>query len=223
MNRPHGDSDKTSSVSVSTEVERRHALVGPAHLWSEKREFQVQFLKSMRLMPENNLFDIGCGTLRGGLPLIDYLHEGHYVGCEVRENVLHEGRLELQQAGLGWKNPALLLVPDISRLELGRTFDFIWAFSVLIHLKDEILDGTLACVSRHLADEGVFYANINVGRKPDGDWQGFPVVWRELDFYRTVCARHGLALTDIGPLSAHGHGSKASSQDHQRMLQIRRV
>jgi len=203
-----------------SKVERRHSLVGPAKLWEMKRDFQIQFLKSMQLIPQNYLFDIGCGTLRGGLPLINYLHEGHYFGCEVRENALAEGRLELQEAGLDWKNPVLLLTPDISRLNVDKKFDFVWAFSVLIHMSDEILDSTLGFVSRHLAGDGVFYANMNAGHTLDSEWQGFPVVWRTLDFYQTACARHGLTITDIGPLSAYGHVLNAASQDHQRMLRI---
>jgi len=206
-----------------SKVERRHSLVGPAKLWEMKRDFQIQFLKSMQLIPEDYLFDIGCGTLRGGLPLISYLHEGHYFGCEVRESALAEGQLELQEAGLSWKKPSLLLTPDISRLDVDRKFDVIWAFSVLIHMKDEILDNTLGFVSRHLADDGVFYANINIGSTPDREWQGFPVVWRTLDFYQCACARHGLTLTDIGPLSAHGHILNVVAQDDKRMLKIARL
>ena len=222
MTRSNDDCGPPSADEAMSIVERRHSLVGPAKLWEMKRDFQIQFLKSMNLIPENYLFDIGCGTLRGGLPLIKYLHEGHYFGCEVRENALAEGRLELQEAGLGWKNPVLLLTPDISRLDVDRKFDFVWAFSVLIHMKDEILDRTLGFVSRHLAGDGVFYTNINVGSTPDGEWLGFPVVWRTLDFYGSACARHGLTLNDIGPLSAYGHVLNTASQDHQRMLRITR-
>lgn len=222
MTRLNRDCDEPTPAAAPPEAERRHALVGPANLWAIKREFQIRFLKAMKLAPESYLFDVGCGTLRGGLPLIEYLHEGHYFGCEVREHVLNEGRLELQEAGLNWKNPVLLLTPDISRLNVDRKFDFIWAFSVLIHMKDEVLDSTLAFASRHLSDNGVFYANINAGCTPDGEWQGFPVVWRTLDFYQSACARHGLTLSDLGPLSAHGHVLDVAAQDHQRMLRIMR-
>ncbi len=204
----------------TAKAERRHSLVGPAALWKIKRDFQIQFLKSAGLAPQSYLFDIGCGTLRGGLPLIDYLQEGHYFGYEVRENVLTEGRMELAEAALGWKNPVLLLAPDISQLEVNQTFDFMWAFSVLIHLQDEILDRTLGFVSRHLGCGGVFYANVNVGDAADGEWQGFPLVWRPLAFYQKSCEKHRLTLTDIGALSAYGHVSNAESQDQQRLLRI---
>ena len=128
--------------------------------------------------------------------------------------------MELSEAALGWKKPVLILAPDISQLNVNQKFDFIWAFSVLIHLQDEILDGLLGFVSRHLTCDGVFYANVNVGDAADGEWQGFPLVWRSLAFYQKSCARHGLTLTDIGSLATYGQVSNAQLQDQQRMLRI---
>ena len=117
---------------MQTKDERRHSMVGPADLWKMKRNFQIQFLKDMGLMPNNYLLDIGCGTLRGGIPLISYLQSGHYFGIEARAEILDEGHKELREAGLIEKHPTLLLSPDISQVMLDRNFDFIWAFSVLI-------------------------------------------------------------------------------------------
>ena len=68
--------------------ERRHSLVGPPDLWEMKREFQIRFLRQAGLSPEHYLLDIGCGTLRGGIPLIDYLETGHYFGLESRQQGL---------------------------------------------------------------------------------------------------------------------------------------
>lgn len=205
---------------TQSKKERRHALVGPAKLWKMKREFQIRFLTDMALKPEHYVFDIGCGTLRGGLPLIQYLDKGHYFGFEVRENALDEGKAELREASLEWKNPTLLLSPDISQLTVDREFDYIWAFSVLIHMGDKVLNDTLHFVSRHLSDDGAFYANVTIGEWKEGSWQGFPVVARTFDFYRRVCVGNGLVVTDLGPLRAFGHIANVESQDNQRMLKM---
>src|SRR5262245_53296883 len=205
---------------MQTKQERRHALVGPAHLWEMKRDFQIRFLKDMRLNPGQYLFDIGCGTLRGGIPLIDYLQDGHYFGVEVRAAVLEEGRKELREAGLEGKNPTLLLSPDISQLTVDRKFDYLWAFSVLIHMNDTILHDTVAFVSRHLSKDGAFYGNVKVGERNEGHWQGFPVVQRPFDFYREACATNGLAVADLGSLKELGHVANVEAQDSQRMLRI---
>ena len=210
---------RISSLTQSKE-ERRHALVGPANLWKMKRDFQIRFLKDVGLKPGHYLFEIGCGTLRGGLPLIQYLENGHYFGVEVRAEVLDEGRKELKEAGLLRKNPTLLLSPDISQLTVNRKFDYIWAFSVLIHMHDNILNDTLDFVSKHLSTEGVFYANVIIGNRKEGNWQGFPVVARTFDFYNKACAMNGLAVSDLGPLKNLGHIANIESQDNQKMLKI---
>jgi SAM-dependent methyltransferase len=202
--------------------ERRHALVGPPHLWKAKRDFQIKFLTGSNLEPEHYLLDIGCGTLRGGIPLISYLEKGHYFGIEARKEVLNEGRKELKEAGLEWKCPTLLFMPDIAQAHLPRKFDFIWAFSVLIHMADDILNATLGFVSEHLSNTGVFYANIHIGEK-DGKWQGFPKVWRSFEFYNEACSRSGLTVSDLGPLKNYGHISNAADPDCQRMLKIQFV
>jgi len=56
---------------VQTSAEQRHGLVGPARLWKMKRDFQIGFLKNFGLKPDNVLLDLGCGTLRGGIPIIE--------------------------------------------------------------------------------------------------------------------------------------------------------
>ncbi len=204
----------------------RHALVGPAGAWEQKRQYQVAFLRRMGLRPCQTLLDLGCGTLRGGIPLIDHLDPGHYVGVEVRPEVLAEGRLELAESGLEVKQPLLVDCADLSTLSLGRTFDVVWAFSVLIHMEDEILHGALAAVRRHLADDGVFYANVNVGARPDGNWQGFPVVTRDWPFYEQAFRSQGLAVTDIGAVVDFGEADPRTSPVQRathRMLESRPV
>ncbi len=147
-------------MALLTKSGRRHRLVGPPDLWRMKRDFQIKFLKDHGLKPEHYLMDIGCGTLRGGIPLIGYLKEGHYFGIEPRKEVLDEGRKELKEAGLNCKSPTLLTTEQFTKGGILQKFDFIWAFSVLIHMTDEILNDTLGIVKNHLYDSGFFYANV---------------------------------------------------------------
>lgn len=185
---------------------RRHSMVGVTRYWRQKRDFQIRFLRMNGggLRPEHYFLDIGCGTLRGGIPLINYLQTGHYCGIEVRKHILEEARKELQQHNLEKKNPTLLHTEDISRLRLNRKYDRIWAFSVLIHMDDNTLKGTLDFVRRHLTDDGVFYANVNTTEIPAGTWNGFPMVWRPLEFYRGKCEESGLILHNLGGMKNLG-------------------
>lgn len=186
-----------------------------------KREFQIEFLKSAGMEPEHYLLDIGCGTLRGGIPIIQYLEAGHYYGTEVRAEVLAEAYKELEEAGID-KDPTLVLSEDVSTLDLGRAFDFVWAYSVLIHLSDDVLRDVLRFVRAHLAEDGRFLANANIDERRDGYWhQGFPVVWRPVAFYRQEAERVGLAATDLGTVEALGFGSGHPDHDQHHILEFR--
>jgi len=198
---------------------RRHAAVGPAHQWQMKRRFQIEFLQSQGLKPGHRLIDIGCGTLRGGIPLIKLLDKGHYTGIEVRADVLELGRDELREAGLEHKQPNLVHTTGLSTLNLGFRADFIWAFAVLIHMDDDALNGCLSFVSKHLAPDGRFFGNVNTGETEQaGQWQGFPVVRRPLSWYEDVAGRFGLVPKDIGSLLDLGHDDGRPDPQSRRML-----
>ena len=200
----------------------RHKLVGPLRDLQLKREFQYNFLREMGLHPEDYLLDIGCGTLRGGILLIDYLDEGHYYGTEVRANVLDEGRKELEEAELEHKHPVLVATEDFDVGD-GQKFDYMWAFSVLIHLTDELLDLCFQKVSEQLDESGIFYANVNIHERPAGKWDEFPVMGHPVEFYQGVGARHGLVVEDMGPISEYGHITGSVHQDNQHMHAITKV
>ena len=205
------------------DIEARHALVGPADIWESKREFQFNFLIDRHLKEDHFLLDIGCGTLRGGIPLIEYLDIGHYYGVEARDYVLNEGKKELAEAGLERKQPTLLHSPDILQLTFDYKFDYIWAFAVLIHMTDVILENTLKLAHKYLSDSGVMYANVNIGTKKSESWQEFPVMWRELSFYEDVCAKNGLTVKSLGSLDKFGHVVSGNhTQDDKIMLDIRK-
>jgi SAM-dependent methyltransferase len=201
----------------------RHGLVGSVALADMKRKFQISFLRSHGLLPHHTLIDLGCGTLRGGIPLIDYLGAGNYCGLDVRERVLEEAKKELSERGLAHKRPLLVQAKDADDVLRNRKYDFIWAFSVLIHMSDPVLRDTLAFASRHLKADGVFFANVRTGASKEGEWQGFPVVTRPLSFYAAMAEEHGLKSEAIGSLSELGHVSGEEEQDRQVMLKMTRA
>ena len=199
--------------------QKRHTLVGSPELWKMVRDFQIKFLKEMGLMPGDHLLDIGCGTLRGGIPIIRYLEKGNYYGIEILPDVLEEGKKELLESKLTDKEP-VLLSGRISSVNIEIEFNYIWAFSVLIHLTNEILDDCFNFVSSRLSKQGKFYATVNIGDKKDDSWRGFPVVWRSLDFYKQVALSHGLTVQDIGPRQEFGYAPTLPIEDDLRILKI---
>jgi SAM-dependent methyltransferase len=201
------------AFKLGTRASSRHKLVGPGFLAGMQRRFQFKFLLAHGLAPEHRLLDIGCGTLRGGIPLIEYLHSGHYTGIEARPKVLDEGRKELAEAGLEHKQPQLIAAADPAAVQLEQRYDFAWAFMVLIHLPDEVVEGYLDLVARVLADGGAFYANAMLGEAPQKEWVGFPVISRPIDSYRRWAQERGLTVEELGTLASLGHRGGVEGDD----------
>ena len=200
------------------EAFKRHSMVGPPEVWREKRQFQIDFLISQGLQPHHKLLDVGCGTLRGGIPLIDYLDAGNYTGTEVRREVLDEARKELERSRLTHKNPTLITSDDFTTLQCDTMFDYAWAFSVLIHMTDEIVKSCLGFVSSHLQPDGAFYANAGVGpRRDQTGHRGFPVIERPLDQYEDFARSAGLRVEELGTLKDLGHVTGRGGDMHQML------
>jgi SAM-dependent methyltransferase len=206
---------------INPGVKNRHGWVGDVTLSGTKRDFQIAFLKNQGLQPEHRLLDLGCGTLRGGIPIIEYLNVEKYTGIDVRAEVLQEAMKELAETGLAYKTPLLMHSNEVAVKLDGIKFDYIWAFSVLFHLSDSILRETISLVAEHLNPVGTFYGNVNIGQWREGDWQGFPVVTRPLNFYEREAAKCHLRLKVIGSLESLGHLTGRSDQDEQIMLELR--
>ncbi|MDP2240438.1 MAG: hypothetical protein Q8K18_09800 [Burkholderiales bacterium] len=62
-----------------------------------------------------------------------------------------------------------------------------------------------------------------VGPATDEKWQGFPVVYRSLDFYIEAGFKNGLRVSDPGTLKSFGHITGIETQDIQRMLRITKI
>ena len=201
----------------------RHYLEGKAKNWKMKRDFQFNFLKNQGLNKQDSFLDISCGTLRGSIPIISYLNAGNYTGIDIRKKVLDEGKYELQEENLESKTPSLIHFEDFDKLDLNKKYDVIFAFSVMIHLEDDIAKKCFSFVSKHLKQTGVFYLNVNLENHDDISWQGFPVKFKNIDFYNNLASLAGLSINPIGRLKEFGHISDDTLSDNQMMLEVKKV
>jgi 2-polyprenyl-3-methyl-5-hydroxy-6-metoxy-1,4-benzoquinol methylase len=187
--------------------------------FDEHRRFQMHFLREQGLMPHHKLLEIGCGPLTGGLPAIDYLDAGNYIGVDVRSSVLNMSWIQVGKAGLSDKNPRLIHSTNFGDNELeDLRFDFLLSFSVLYHLSNELLDGCFKAVSRRLKPSGVYFVNVNT-ETPSDKWLEFPFIRRAVADYENLADRHGLRLKDLGTLSDHGFRLDGSEKLN-RLLRI---
>jgi cyclopropane fatty-acyl-phospholipid synthase-like methyltransferase len=191
-------------------LSERHSLSGGERSWEKARAFQIGFLKIVvGLEPEHYLLDLGCGTMRGGIPIIEHLDVDHYYGIDSRREAIEEATKEIREVGLATKRPTLLVTPpDLSSFSLGeRRFDVIWSVSVLIHMTDELLDSAFQFVERHLKADGAWYATALLGdhRATELDrFFDFPTITRTAEEYEDLCIEHGFEIEHAGVLSDMG-------------------
>ena len=196
------DRESIRRESLERELE---AIMGFRGQFRRHRDFEFQLLKRMELRPDHHVLDVGCGPLTLGMPLIEFLEPGGYVGVDVRPLALAAAYREVCDHGLVAKNPRLLCSTTFGSDELGdRRFDRVCAFSMLFHLHDSLLRNFFGLLSQRLRPGGFFLANVNVDMDPS-TWEEFPFVQRPLSFYEPPewCA----------PVGIH-NGSRAGSHSH---------
>jgi cyclopropane fatty-acyl-phospholipid synthase-like methyltransferase len=170
----------------------------------EHRRFQIEELKKLGLQAKHNVLEIGCGPLTAGIPVIQYLDPDHYVGVDVRSNVLDAAWQQIGRYELSAKNPRLIRSDNFGSEELGdRRFDYVWSFSVLFHLSDDILDRLFAAVAGRLAKGGIFVANVQTDLE-SSTWLQFPFLKRTIGDYRKAAAKHGFQTVDLGTIEERG-------------------
>jgi SAM-dependent methyltransferase len=189
------------------EARRRQALedsMGFRGQWDEHRRFQIAFLKHEGLEPSHKFLEIGCGPLTGGIPVIGYLHANSYFGIDIRGSVLDLAWREVGIAGLAARNPRLICSSTFGSEELhNEQFDFVFSFSVLHHLSDELLRGYFSQVSKRLKPLGVCFAQVNT-HLSDSKWLEFPFVKRTVADYYDVAGDAGLKTESLGRIETLG-------------------
>ncbi len=191
-------------------------LAGPERLWIFKRRWQIQFLLSQGLKEEHVLLDLGCGPLRGGIPIIEHLDVGHYHGLDLKRECIVAAKMELEVNGLKWKQPRLNTLQLVTP---WMKFDFIWCFSVVMHVEDDELSIFFDFIKNSLLPEGVCFLNVNYGKKTEyTKWKEFCVNFRSFNFY-AIHAK-GLSVEEFGTLESLNHKSGNELQDRQMLLKL---
>ena len=202
-----------------------HALedhMGFRGQFTEHRRFQIDELKKLGLTPSSSVLEIGCGPLTAGIPVIEFLKPDHYVGVDVRADVLDLAWQQIGRNSLSAKNPRLIRSDDFATAELeNRRFDFAWAFSVLYHLSDEILDRCFAAVACRLSSGGKFVANIQTD-VDSSIWLQFPFLKRSLEDYEKAAAKHGFATVNLGTIAQRGFQLEGAERNNL-LLQFSRA
>ena len=132
-------------------------------LWEEMGRLQFEFLRQQGLTPDMYVLDVGCGCLRGGVHLVEYLQPGHYYGTDISQDLLDAGYdIELKKLGLQNKLPRknLLCNENFDATSFGISFDIAIAQSLFTHLPLNHIKLCLIQLTKCIRIHGVFYATV---------------------------------------------------------------
>merc|ERR1719379_258411 len=98
----------------------------------QSEEFKV--MKATGITPNQTFFDVGCGSMRLGVKMTEYLEKGHYYGLEPNSLSLRAAiQHEVPMAGLMEKDPHLLKSShfEMPKIAPKESIDLIAAMYVL--------------------------------------------------------------------------------------------
>lgn len=106
--------------------------------WDELGALQFNFLKNRGLKPEHYFLDAGCGSMRGGVHFIDYLHPFHYFGADINSALVWGGvNSELSEELKAKITDNSFLISNDFDFSFGiEAFNYGIAFSLFTHLSE---------------------------------------------------------------------------------------
>jgi SAM-dependent methyltransferase len=133
---------------------------GPVHCFEAVGRSVFIFLLENKLMPESRVLDVGCGCLRVGYWLINFLDSGCYFGIEPNETMLSAGIEELLEPELlKYKRPRFDSTDQFDFSVFDNEFDFVLARSVWTHASLSQIRAMLDGFASTAADNGVFFTS----------------------------------------------------------------
>lgn len=111
-------------------------------LGQRRPDLLIDHFISLGLEPHHVVVDYGCGSLRVGRHLIDYLDAGKYWGLDVTDRFYKDGLGLLEPETQRCKGPQCRVISTSSLAEVAaHKPDFIFSVAVLKHVPESDLDG----------------------------------------------------------------------------------
>jgi SAM-dependent methyltransferase len=181
--------------------------------WDLTQKLTFDYLKQAGLKKTNKVLDLGCGSFRNGVALIDYLNSANYFGLDICADLIKAGYdKELAPLGLDEKLPKKNLASNKSfsfTKFKNVKFNLVFSVSLFSHLPKDIFTdamtklkprmakGGKAHMSFFLVDEDQegkkAWKDIRVNTYPDRD--PFHYKWSEIE---EICAESGWGKVELG-------------------------
>lgn len=170
-------------------AESPEGAIGAPSEWESHGDWQRDFLISQGLAKSEWLLEIGCGTGRLARKIVPWADGGTYWGVDISEQALSHARaLAVKE---GWYGKGAEFTTTIPTF----VFDFIWSFSVFIHLPADAMRDVFRECAKRMGENSRFYfsyvpevADARTGLKQ----------WRHtLGTYKNACRDAGLSFKDV--------------------------
>ena len=126
----------------------------------------LELLKKYGLNKNDNFLDYGCGYGRIGIPVIEFINKGNYLGVDLSKERIRIAQDYVKESALNHKNPVLLPSYKKSLAELckNKKFNVILIYTVLCHNPPKEVESILREAKKFISEEGkifIDYVNPN--------------------------------------------------------------
>lgn len=163
--------------------------VGPPELYDYSAALQFSILFNHGLRASHKVLDFGCGSLRLGRLLIQYLDIGNYYGIEPIKKLVEEGIRKNYLAELiKAKKPNLYYADDCNMAYFGKSFDYIIAYSIFTHMPEEQIKKSLSSAFGAMTRKTIFLATYFEGKKNNSleEWTGNGIYYKPQSMFEMI-------------------------------------
>ncbi len=133
------------------------AAIGGGDNWESHGDLQRDFLFCQGLKPEHKLLEIGCGTGRLARKIAPWLDVGNYHGLDISLAALKVAKDLAISEGWESRRPMFHISDSPGPAWPRGPFDYLWAFSVFIHLPQDIMESVMRSAAKVMHDKSRFY------------------------------------------------------------------
>lgn len=139
--------------------------VGPKRSFDLIAAMTFNLLTKEGLREFHSVLDIGCGCLRVGRLLIQYLNKGNYVGIEPNQWLVDAAfKYEMGADIILIKEPEII-ISDRFEEDYNKKFDYIFAQSIFSHAGLDLVEEWLEQIASRLKENGRFLFTFFKGKE----------------------------------------------------------
>lgn len=128
-------------------------------------KFELNFLIQEGLKPHHKLCDFGCGSLRFGEKVMEYLNSSNYYGLDITDEFFLYGLERIGKNRIEHYNPTIKVLSNDLINSLKESMDFIFSSAVMYHIKLIDISDYLISIYKMLSLNGAAYIDFTSGNK----------------------------------------------------------